>query len=250
MRAQRLILVWPAFLAGLLTGCAHGRPQPAPEALPPSTPAGSPANQEPPTRMTYTCEDGQKIDVTYSPGEAVVAYQGREFRMRHTESASGAAYTDEEYAWHTKGDAGLLREVKGDRTVAKDCRPSSGTSAASASALPPDVVDITWQWVSLTTPVERLTVDAPERYTLRFEGSGRVTVRSDCNRGAGTYTVASDRRITLNAIALTRMMCPPGSLSGRFEKDVGRVSSYFLKDGDSFLEMPVESGTLRFRRQP
>ena len=45
------------------------------------------------------------------------------------------------------------------------------------------------------------------------------------------------------------MMCPPGSLSDRFVKEVGRATSYFLKDGDFFLELPVDSGTLRFRRQ-
>jgi hypothetical protein len=72
-------------------------------------------------------------------------------------------------------------------------------------------------------------VDAPERYTLRFESTGRITMQADW--------------------ALTRMMCPPGSLSDRFVKEVGRASSSFVKDGDLFLELPVDSGTLRFRRQ-
>jgi len=50
-------------------------------------------------------------------------------------------------------------------------------------------------------------------------------------------------------MALTRAMCAPGSLSDRFVKEVGRATSYFLKDGDLFLSLPIDSGTLRFRRQ-
>jgi para-nitrobenzyl esterase len=51
-------------------------------------------------------------------------------------------------------------------------------------------------------------------------------------------------------MALTRAMCPPGSLSDRSVKKLGRATVYFLKDGDLFLDLPVDSGTLRFRRQP
>ena len=53
----------------------------------------------------------------------------------------------------------------------------------------------------------------------------------------------------MKPIALTRAMCPPGSLSDRFAKDVGRATSYFVRDGELYLELPVDSGTLRFRRQ-
>jgi heat shock protein HslJ len=76
-----------------------------------------------------------------------------------------------------------------------------------------------------------------------------VALKADCNRGVGSYKVSPDRRITLKPIALSRMMCPKGSLSDRFAKEVGRATSYFLKDGDLFLELPVDSGTLRFRKQ-
>lgn len=119
----------------------------------------------------------------------------------------------------------------------------------SETVLPSDVMDVTWQWVSFTTPVEQVNVDAPERYTLQFGRDGRITLRADCNRGGTTYSVSADRRIALKPIALTRMMCPPGSLSDRYVKEIGRATSYFLKDGDLFLELPVDSGTLRFRRQ-
>ena len=122
-------------------------------------------------------------------------------------------------------------------------------NSPSQSNLPAGVVDLTWEWVNLTTPVEQVNVDAPERYTIRFESTGRVAVRADCNSGATSYAVSASRQIVLKPIALTRMMCPPGSLSDRFVKELSQGSIYFLKDGELFLELPVDSGTLRFRRR-
>ncbi len=121
--------------------------------------------------------------------------------------------------------------------------------APSQSSLPAGVVDLTWQWVSLTTPVEQVTVASPERYTIRLERTGRATVRADCNRGASSYAVSATRQIVLKPFTLTRMMCSPGSLSDRFVEELSRGFSYVLKDGELFLDMPVDSGTLRFRRQ-
>lgn len=121
-------------------------------------------------------------------------------------------------------------------------------AVSSDSILPSSVVDVSWQWVSFTTPVEQITVDAPERYTIRFQRDGRVALKADCNRGTTGYSVGADRHIVFRPIALTRAMCPPGSLSDRFAREVGRATSYFLKGGELFLELPADSGTLRFRR--
>lgn len=127
--------------------------------------------------------------------------------------------------------------------------PAQGAASAADTTLPAEGVGVTWQWVGFTTPVEQLNVDTPERYTMRLEAGGRVTLQADCNRGMGSYSVGADRRITFQPIALTRMMCPPGSLSDRFAREVGRATSYSFRDGDLYLELPVDSGTLRFRRQ-
>ena len=122
-------------------------------------------------------------------------------------------------------------------------------AAASDSTASMAMKDVTWQWVRLTTPVEQLDVDAPDRYTVRFGSDGRIALKADCNRGMGSYAESADRRLTLKPIVLSRAMCPAGSLSDRFAKEVGRATSYFVKDGDLFLELPIDSGTLRFRRQ-
>jgi heat shock protein HslJ len=124
-----------------------------------------------------------------------------------------------------------------------------GEVPTPAGASAGDVVDVVWEWVSTTTPVEEVKVDHPDRYTLRLGSDGRLALKADCNRGAGGYAISGDRALNVKPIALTRAMCPPGSLSDRFAQDVGRATSYFLRDGDLYLELPVDSGTLRFRRQ-
>ena len=123
-------------------------------------------------------------------------------------------------------------------------------NAAAASAqptLPPELVEITWEWIGLTTTTEQLTVHAPERYTIVFRTDGRVAVGADCNRGSGSYSIGGNRRVTWGPMALTRAACPPDSHSDRFVRELSRATSFFLKDGDLFLELPIDSGTLRFR---
>ena len=80
-----------------------------------------------------------------------------------------------------------------DRQPQSTPQAAVAPSAAASSQLPAEVIDATWQWVSFTTPVEQVKVDAPERYTIRFESSGRVTIQADCNRGGSSYSATADR---------------------------------------------------------
>ncbi|HSA55575.1 MAG TPA: META domain-containing protein [Gemmatimonadaceae bacterium] len=142
-------------------------------------------------------------------------------------------------------DAGTPAQDAGTKSA-----PQAATGAASDSVMPQEIADVTWQWVSFTTPVEQITVDAPEQYTIQFGRDGRIAMRADCNRGMGSYSVTADRRITMGPIALTRAMCPEGSLSDRFAREAGRAAIYFMREGDLYLDLPMDSGTLRFRRAP
>lgn len=143
------------------------------------------------------------------------------------------------------------RPPEAEQTVGAVSGPVLDTAEPTApdATLPPDVVEATWEWVSFTTPVEQLQIDGPARYTIRFGTDGRVAVKADCNRGTAGYSVTAARQITFEPMALMRAACAPGSLSDRFAKEVGRSTSYFIRDGDLFLSLPVDSGTLRFRRQ-
>lgn len=107
----------------------------------------------------------------------------------------------------------------------------------------------TWQWVGTITPVEKIEVEKPDHYTIRLTDDGKVQARFDCNRGGGTYDM-SEGKLSFGPLLSTRMACPADSLDGLFMKDLQRVSTFFVLGGELYLELPYDSGTMRFRPAP
>jgi len=46
--------------------------------------------------------------------------------------------------------------------------------------------------------------------------------------------------------AMTRAMCPPGSLSDQFVKNLNAAGVWFVHDGDLYIDLFADSGTMRF----
>ena len=129
------------------------------------------------------------------------------------------------------------------------CATGISDDQKALSSDPQMVIGKTWQWVSSTTPVEKITVAAPERYTILLQPDGRAQVRFDCNRGGGKYKIA-EGQLSFGPLVSTRMACPPDTQDGTFMRDLQRVTSFFIEDGVLFLELPYDSGTMQFRREP
>ena len=127
------------------------------------------------------------------------------------------------------------------------CGEGQGSKPADADVKEPaSIYGQTWQWESTVTPVEKIMVTEPDRYTVTFSEDGRAAMRFDCNRGSGNFTV-SENKISFGPMISTRAACPEDSLDAPFMKDLGRVSSFFIKNGSLYLEMPMDSGTMHFR---
>jgi para-nitrobenzyl esterase len=97
------------------------------------------------------------------------------------------------------------------------------------------------------------TVLAPDdsaRYTVAFAPDGRVSVRVDCNRGVGTWTSPGSGRIELGPLALTRAMCPPGSLHDFIVRQWGFVRTYLIRDHHLFLSLMADGGIFEFEPIP
>lgn len=107
----------------------------------------------------------------------------------------------------------------------------------------------TWLWVGTITPVEKIEVGKPDRYTIRLTDDGKVQARFDCNRGGGTYDI-SEGKLSFGPLLSTRMACPADSLDGVFMRDLQRVSTFFVLGGELYLELPYDSGTMHFRQAP
>ena len=129
------------------------------------------------------------------------------------------------------------------------CAVGQPGNPSSRSRDPQIVVGKTWQWVSTVTPLDRITVADPLRYTILLGTDGKAQVRFDCNRGSGDFKIA-DGQLSFGPLISTRMACPPDTLDRPFMRDLQRVASFFIDDGHLYLELPYDSGTMRFRPEP
>jgi heat shock protein HslJ len=115
---------------------------------------------------------------------------------------------------------------------------------------PPAAANLTgtsWQLVKFQGSDDTtLTPDDRSKYTIEFGADGRLSARIDCNRGRGTWKTTGPSQLQLGPLALTRAMCPPGSLHDRIVKQWGAIRSYVLKDGHLFLSLMADGGIYEF----
>lgn len=80
-------------------------------------------------------------------------------------------------------------------------------------------------------------------YTMQLTPDGRAAFQLDCNRGMTSYTHdASSGAISFGNVALTRAMCPPGSLDTRIARDMGHVRSYSIRGDTLSMSMMADGG--------
>ncbi len=122
-------------------------------------------------------------------------------------------------------------------------KPSQAPSAPSGAALQ----GTTWQLVRFQGgDGATLTPDDKSKYTLAFGADGRVSARVDCNRGSATWKSAASSQLELGPLALTRAMCPDGSLHDHIVKQWGAIRSYVIRDGHLFLSLMADGGIYEF----
>lgn len=131
-----------------------------------------------------------------------------------------------------------------------EVRPAStstspaGQPSAAAPAPAPELAGTSWQLVRFQGSDDAtLTPDDRAKYTIAFAPGGQLSVRVDCNRGRGTWKSSGANRIELGPLALTRAMCPPGSLHDHIVRQWGNIRSYVLRDGHLFLALMADGGT-------
>lgn len=91
---------------------------------------------------------------------------------------------------------------------------------------------------------------APGVYRMQFDDAGRVAIQADCNRMNGTYLYSPPSGLEFGPLAVTRALCPPGSLFDAFNRDMPAVRSFVIKDGTLHLALMADGGIYRFQPQP
>ena len=123
--------------------------------------------------------------------------------------------------------------------------------AATACASPPPAdapfpVGTTFAWLGTDAGGVRRNAPAEAtRYTIAFDGSGRVVLRLDCNRGSAQWQREGER-LALTPIASTKMMCPRGSLDVAYGADLAQVAGWRY-DGSVLVLSGRDGSTMRFR---
>jgi heat shock protein HslJ len=134
-----------------------------------------------------------------------------------------------------------------------EMRTSEGALVASYTAQPPvmeaagdTLAGPVWQWQGskYNNDTEAVPAD-PSRYTVQFNEDGTVAVRADCNNASGNYTTDGSS-ISIEILATTLAACPEDSLEQEFLRDLDGAAIYFFLDGDLYLDIQMDAGTMQF----
>ena len=103
-----------------------------------------------------------------------------------------------------------------------------------------------WTWVNTQMNDGAKTTPSTEgAFTLTFQDDGSVLATTDCNSGNGSYELGPDNSITFGPMASTMMFCE-GSSETDFYGQLGEVGSYTVQDGQLWLMLKLDSGTMVF----
>jgi uncharacterized surface protein with fasciclin (FAS1) repeats/uncharacterized lipoprotein YbaY/heat shock protein HslJ len=128
--------------------------------------------------------------------------------------------------------------------------PSEDEAAAEgeeAAEEAPSLTGVVWTWTEFSDPVNgTLPIENPDLYTAEFMEDGTVSVKLDCNNGSGSYVADEAGAIDITIGAVTLALCEEDSLGDQFQQYLDAAAIYFFEDGDLLLDLPADSGTLRF----
>ena len=112
----------------------------------------------------------------------------------------------------------------------------------------PEIVGPIWKWERfLGGDDSTIVVDDPEKFTLELVADADLSIRSDCNRGSGVYTVDGSL-LSIDIQTTTLAQCEEGSLYDEYIKKLNAAVSYVMDDGKLAIALIYDSGIMIFGR--
>jgi len=128
---------------------------------------------------------------------------------------------------------------------------AAALALAACATAPVGLGGTAWQLVKFQGgDGQTLVPDDGSKYTIEFFADGSVAMRIDCNRGRGSWKSAGPNNLEFGPLALTRALCPVGSLHDELVRQWPYVRSYVVRDGRLFLSMMADGGTIEFEPAP
>lgn len=126
--------------------------------------------------------------------------------------------------------------------------PSQAATLISSDGEAVEIGGIVWKWQGSTYNNDTRAEPAdPSRYTILLMPEGHLSVKLDCNAGGGRFSLEGSS-LQLEVTHTTMASCPPGSLDQAFMKDLAAAKIAFVRDGNLFLDLMYDSGTMKFSR--
>ncbi len=111
-----------------------------------------------------------------------------------------------------------------------------------------DITGIVWEWQKTRYNNDEHAVPSdPSHFTIIFNADKTINIRADCNHGGGKYSLEG-KAISVEVTHTTQAMCPPGSLDQTFIKNLNSAGIYFFSEGDLYLDLKYDTGTMKFGR--
>lgn len=181
--------------------------------------------------MAATYEiDGARMDMYDESGARVATFEGTE--------------TVEE-ALEEKVDMPVIASGDGAEAAAEVPAESTDVESETAAAEALQLAGTRWQWVKMVTPLEIVEPDDPSQYLVEFMDDGVIGILADCNSGSGSYET-SGSSISINITNTTLALCPEGSLSDQFIRNLNSAAIYFDQNGNLFIDLMADAGTMEF----
>jgi len=144
--------------------------------------------------------------------------------------------------WAARLVQGLRVALPGRNVIARMYAPRPSPRPEESQRF----ADIVWYWQgSWMGDGSQIVPDDPARYTVQFSRDGRVAVRADCNRGAGTYE-RRGQALTVSVRAQTLAACRSGSLERRYLTQLNAVDRLSWPGDLLVLGLKDDSGAMRF----
>ena len=113
----------------------------------------------------------------------------------------------------------------------------------------PQITGTVWQWLGTVTGEGPLEVADSSRYTIEFLEDGTAAIKADCNQVVAQYTTEAGA-ITITPGPSTLAACPEDSQGDVFVQQLSGAALYFFLDGDLYIDLIADSGTMRFGDLP
>ena len=121
----------------------------------------------------------------------------------------------------------------------------------------PNLAGTNWQLAELRSLGSADTIVRPDdaaKYELDFTADGSLAMRLDCNRGSAHWSAKGTPEgygeLTIGPAAMTRAMCPPGSLDNRLAQEISLVRRYSIEDGRLMLILDADHGMQVWSSKP